>query len=1127
MNKTAIKNFAVWARRELIEKVSQKALQYGITEKKIEDADADTINGKLLTPSEKTQRKALINKIKIDGYQQTIEEISYTWFNRFIALRFMEVNDYLPEHIRVFTNENNEFKPQILTEAITIDLVGLDKKKLFAFKEANDDEGLYKYLIITQCNALNEILPKMFQKLEDYTELLFPDFILREDSVLKGMIEQIPAEDFEDAVQIIGWMYQYYNSEPKDQVFADLKKNIKITKEKIPAATQLFTPDWIVRYMVENSLGRLWTEGHPDQSPKAEWRYYLEEADQTEEVKVELAKIKAEYAKLTPEQIKCIDPCMGSGHILCYMFDVLIQIYRQYGYSDRDAVASIVQNNIYGLDIDSRAAQLAYFAVMMKAVQYDKRFLTRGIEPNVYEVKDSHEIDETIIQSFVNNDAELTKNIKLLVNDLANAKEYGSLTEVSQLNYEKLFARVEELKKESDMMSQQASELLVPLILLARVLSQKYDVVVTNPPYLGNKSMTVTMANECKKQKLNNFYQIFLLKCIDFLKSNRKTSLVIMDDWLKKSKSESFRRNVFTNHIESLNDLGSRAFPEISGEIVQVCVINLMKRKSNNEIGIYFDQTNTIDKENACIKGLNKHYICKKLFDYIPRYSIIPNITDNEINVFKKSETLEKIAEPKSGLTTGNMDRYIHFWYESDISKINKKWFPVNIGGKQCKWYGNRFFTIDWENEGAAIKSEPGSTLANMSYQQSEGLTWGKIGSGNLAVTYSNNSFFTASGLMAFPKKADLYYVMALMNSHISKFYLHFFCGGIDVLSGDVANIPIIKDENIFSEVTELSKSCTNILKNNFDAIETSIDFKKLPIVNVNKSKLLKNIIAEHLKQQQSIIEDLTEKEKKIDLLFENVYHTNTDLNQISYCVGFEKQDEKSLIIQLISYSVGCMFGRYSLDDDGIVFAGGTFNSNNYKTFEADKDAIIPICDDDSFEDDIVKRFEDFICEVYGKENLEENLRFIADNLGGNGQSRDVIRKYFINSFYKDHLQLYQKKPIYWLFNSGDANGLKCLVYMHRYQKDTIARIRTDYVHDRQGVYENRIEELNQKIKSASGAEKIKLSNQLKDTKAKAEELHKYEEKIHHLADKMIEIDLDDGVKHNYEIFKDVLAPLK
>ncbi|MGN8764362.1 BREX-1 system adenine-specific DNA-methyltransferase PglX [Hornefia butyriciproducens] len=515
MDKTEIKKYAVWARNELIERVSQKADQYEISADA--DPNADSAHGILLMPAEKKQRASLIAKVEEKGMDQVMEEVAYTWFNRFAALRFMEVNNYLPTRVRVFTNEEGAFKPEILTEAIHLDLDGLDMEKVYSLKDANDDEALFKYLIITQCNALSNVLPGMFQKIEDCTELLFPDNLLREGSVIEQMVTTIHEADWKDQVQIIGWLYQYYNTEPKDKVFADLKKNKKITKEKIPAATQLFTPDWIVHYMVENSLGRLWVEGHPNDDLKSNWKYYLDDAVQDPDVQKQLDDIHKEYSTLKPEDIRAIDPCMGSGHIICYMFDVLMQIYEAYGYTTRDAVSSIVQNNLYGLDIDERAAQLAYFSVMMKARQYDRRFLSRGIQPHVYGIIESNLFDPNMIDDFTAGRKELKSAMNSLISDLHDAKEYGSILNVKPVDFPALYTRFDEIRNQNpNMYTYQILDDLLPFVQMAGTMAQKYQVVVTNPPYMSSAGMDEKLAKYTKKNYISgrsDLYAAFIYCC--------------------------------------------------------------------------------------------------------------------------------------------------------------------------------------------------------------------------------------------------------------------------------------------------------------------------------------------------------------------------------------------------------------------------------------------------------------------------------------------------------------------------------------------------------------------------------------------------------------------------------------
>ena len=582
MNKNAIKKFATESRRELISRVSQRALKYGISDQEVGNPNDDSVNGHLLSSTEKKQRAALIAQIKEKGYEQVMEEVAYTWFNRFSALRFMEVNGYLPTRVRVFTDENNAFKPQILTEAIHMELDGLDMEKVYVYKEANDNDELYKYLLITQCNALNSVLPGMFQKISDYTELLFPDNLLREGSVIQQMIELIPEDDWKDQVQIIGWLYQYYNSEKKDDVFAALKKNVKITKENIPAATQLFTPDWIVRYMVENSLGRLWVEGHPNDELKSQWKYYLEEAEQEPDVQAQLASIREEYKALKPEDILCIDPCSGSGHILVYMFDVLVQIYEAYGVDTRTAVASIVENNIYGLDIDDRAAQLAYFSVMMKACQYDKRFLRRKVQPHVYAIVESNHVDPNAVDYFCNGDTKLKEAMDTIISELHDAKEYGSILTVTPQDWSALYDRFAEIVEDINISREAALRELLPLVQVAEALSQKYDTVVTNPPYRALADCSNKLNDYVKKDypdSKSDLFAVFIESCSKMTKKVGYQAMITQHAWMFLSGFIKLRAKLQSTDIINMAHLGPRAFEEISGEVVQTT--SFVMRKSN------------------------------------------------------------------------------------------------------------------------------------------------------------------------------------------------------------------------------------------------------------------------------------------------------------------------------------------------------------------------------------------------------------------------------------------------------------------------------------------------------------------------------------------------------------------
>ena len=1185
MDKNAIKKFAVWARTELIARVSLKGVEYGITEDNIEAANADSVGGKVLTADEKKQRQALIAEINDKGYKQVMEEVAYTWFNRFSALRFMEVNGYLPSHVRVFTDEENNFKPQIITEAIHLDLDGLDMEKVYELKDAEKTEELYKYLLIVQCNALNKILPGMFQKIADYTELLLPDNLLREGSVIQQMIELIPEDDWKDAVQIIGWLYQYYNSEKKDDVFAALKKNVKITKENIPAATQLFTPDWIVRYMVENSLGRLWLEEHPDvkeqllpteeeQSAYAagnrdpedtKWHYYLEEAEQEPEVQAQLAEIRKEYAALTPDQLKVIDPCSGSGHILAYMFDVLMKIYESYGYTTREAVASIVENNLYGLDIDDRAAQLAYFAVMMKARQYDRRFFSRGIQPHVYAIVESNHVDKFAVDYFCNGDAKLTAAMDTIISELHDAKEYGSILTVTPQDWSALYDRFAEITEDINMSRETALRELLPLVQVAEAMAQKYDVVVTNPPYAGISNLSSKVNNFIKDNYPDSkadFFSVFIERCNDLIRKNGLQAMITQHGWMFLSSFEKLRAKLLKNETITMAHLGARAFEEIGGEVVQTTSFVMIKSELNEYRGVYcrlIEPNTQQGKEDMFLLEQNRFSTKQKNFYDIPGTPFAYWLSDTMFDIFKDSKTLSDVAKPRQGLATSDNDRFLKLWHEVDFSKIGfgitsidddrkfeYKWFPCTKGGSFRRWYGNNDYIVNWENDGEEIKAYAAKlyrnytrTIKNIPFYFRKGLTWSTISSGLFSLRYVPEGFvFETKGAMCYVDDKYLYSVLALYNTKVMQQFLAVVSPTLDYHEGPLGRTPILLEDN--SEIDEITKNCITISKNEWDSFENSWDYKGHPLIELRTETECVRVHEQqnyHIKDVYWVWSQLCDKrfqklkdnEEKLNRHFIDVYNLQNELTPEieENDVSVRKADLGRDIRSFISYAVGCMFGRYSLDVDGLAYAGGEWDVSKYVSFAADKDNIIPICDDEYFEDDIVGLFVGFVKTVYGADTLDENLEFIANALGGKGQPKDVIRNYFLNDFYSDHCKIYQKRPIYWLFDSGKKNGFKALIYMHRYQPDTIARIRTDYVHEQQARYRTAITDLEQRIANASTGERVKLNRKLTTLQAQDTEIRTYEEKIHHLADQMISIDLDDGVKKNYAIFQDVLAKIK
>lgn len=1161
MDKNAIKRFAVWARRELIEKVSQKALQYGVEDGKNLDPTIDTVNGKLLTEIEKKQRKELINKITSEGYEQVMEEVAYTWFNRFIALRFMEVNGYLPSHVRVFTNEIGEFKPQILSEAIHLDLEGIDLDKIYDLKNKNNDEELFKYLLIMQCNALSTILPRMFSQIEDYTGLLLPDYLLRDGSVIQQMVDTITEDDWADQVQILGWLYQYYNSEKKDDVFAALKNKIKVSKDNIPAATQLFTPDWIVRYMVENSLGRYWNEAHPDLHVSDNWRYYIDEAEQKDNVLDEINKIRLENSNLRPENIKIIDPCMGSGHILVYAFDVLMQIYESAGYTQRDAVKSIIENNIYGLDVDERAGQLAYFAIMMMARKYDRRILSQGLQPNVMAIINSDYVTNDLIEHLAKNDLELKNSLLSIKNEMQDVKEYGSLFNVKSYNILEIIKKVQQFVNDDNnntivdaIYKNEAKEYLIPLLIQIKIMSQKYEVVITNPPYMA-LSNTSPKLNKYIKDYYNDsksdLCAAFIEKCSNMLEKRALLAMITQHAWMFLASYSELREKILTEmSIVNMAHLGTKAFdPGEVGTIVQTTSFVLRNQKSDDYNAVYYDLnsfSSSTEKEDIIVNknAEYRHEISIRKIKKIQNHIVAYWLSDRMIDSFAENK-IDYYGETKKGILSGNVDKFIRYWYEvsmdntlfyassaDDMNSSGAKWFPVTSGGFRRRWYGNLEKVINMQHGGYDITHLKNNNyrLRDSEYYCLEACTWSQVAGEFFSVRYVPKGVLFGDGGPSLFSRQNLKYIMGLLNSCVATKYLEILAPSLNFGPDQVKEIPCIIGDEIKDEIVRLVDDNIRLARDDWDSFETSWEFERHPLICCSdNSGLIKNCYEEWSNKCDRRLEQTLENEKRINELFINLYELDgTSLKELSAeDMTIRTADVKRDIQSLISYAVGCMFGRYSLDKTGVVYAGGIWDNNKYDTFLPDPDAIIPVCDDEYFEDDVVARFIKFIECIYGKEHLEENLQFIADALGGKGSSREIIRNYFLKDFYSDHLKIYQKRPIYWLFDSGKKNGFKCLIYMHRYQPDTIARIRTDYVHEQQARYRTAIEEITNRIESTSGSDKVKLTKKLNTLKSQNDEIHVYEEKIHHLADQMISIDLDDGVKKNYELFKDVLAKIK
>ena len=862
MNKNAIQKFAIWARNELITQVSQRAYQYGIDESGFGDASADTLNGRLLTAEEKSQRQELIKQIKEKGYKQVMEEVAYTWFNRFIALRFMEVNNYLPSHIRVFSDASGAFKPEILNDVLHLDLPGLDSGKVAEYIESNDTEALYRYLLLTQCNALNSALPIMFERMGGYTEMLLPNNILRQDSVLGHMVSDIPEGDWQDAVQIIGWLYQYYNTELKDDTFAQLKKNVKITKERIPAATQLFTPDWIVRYMVENSLGRLWLEGHPNAELHDGWKYYLDEAEQEPEVEAQLAKLREEYKTIKPEEIKVIDPCMGSGHILVYAFDVLMQIYTSAGWDQREAAQSILKNNLFGLDIDDRAAQLAYFAVMMKARQYDRRLLTRGIQPNIHSIIESNALGgayKLAMGDFLLS-KEHQETLNYLLDAFIDAKEYGSILCLEKRDYVGLL-------RAWNLTASQTTENLnltlwfaaveheIPkLIEQAIILTQGYDVVVTNPPYMAVSNAGAKVNDYVKKNfpdSKADLFAVFIERCGQMAKKNGYQAMITQHSWMFLSSFEKLRAKLLAVDIVNMAHLGARAFEEIGGEVVQTTSFVIRKSHIADYKGEYcrlIEPTSQQGKEDMFLAGENRYAADQSSFSKIPGSPVAYWMNQNALRAFENTTLGEKTVA-SVGIQTGDNERFVHCWWEVLFDDIcfsakkeadsfqEKKHFPYNKGGEFRKWAGNDYYVVWWQNDGEQIKES--SLQTGHHYQQySDDLkfkplvTWSRITTGLPAFRYKNSGYLSdMAGFCLYSTNTDLRYVAAFCNSSVAAYYLQILAPTLNIMTGQVLALPVCASADNDNRILSFAESCVDLAKDNWDSFENSWGFKRNPLV--------------------------------------------------------------------------------------------------------------------------------------------------------------------------------------------------------------------------------------------------------------------------------------------------------
>lgn len=1173
MNKTAIRKFAEWAREKLISDITYKAGMLGITENGIAEKlpqstndlhffDIGTKNYAEVSGKEIKQREALISAIRTrelsfknykEAFDNVVEEVAYTWFNRLIAIRFMEVNEYLPSAVRVLSSENKaKLEPDFVTTPFDTDLefTPYEQDHVIQLKDENKLDELFRMLFIKQCNKLNEILPELFEKTDDFSELLLTISFTDKDGIVYRLTHDIDESDFDirdesnttGQVEIIGWMYQYYISKKHDEIVNIYKGTVK--KADIPAATQLFTTDWVVRYMVDNSLGRYWIERNPESKLAEKLDYFVTPKD---------GKINYVDEKVYPTDLTFFDPCMGSGHILVYAFDVLMEIYRECGYSDRDAALNIVQHNLFGLDIDKRAYQLAYFAVMMKARSYNRRALTQNISNNLAYIEESNAISKFIYNGLTT-DEEQNKIGEYLVEAFRHAQEIGSLQTIAKKDY-KAFAEYLMNLENSDIQIDLFSAgwltttkpLMLQLTKQAHIMSNTYAVVCTNPPYMNK------LEGYLKKFVVDNYkaysgdlFSVFMYRNFDFCKSDGYSAFMTPFVWMFIKTYEKLREYIISNKaITSLVQMEYSAFEEAT---VPICSFILKNSKSYEKALCFrlsdFKGGMEVQKQKVLEAIENKecgyfYEADENNFSKIPGSPIAYWLSENAYSIFDSNKTFEHYSTTRAGMITGNNNMFIRLWYEVNREKMGtnlrsreaavesrKKWFPYNKGGDYRKWYGNNEYVVNWENDGNCMRTFTDKTgkvpahAFNLEYIFKENVTWSSLSSYKFAARYSDYGFlYDASGSFADINTDNLYYTLGFLCSEVALFYLSSINPTLNFQKGNIASLPFIISNDKHKKIDELVENNIKQSKADWDSFETSWDFKKHPLIRPVFSVV--EAYGQWENECENRFNQLKANEEELNRIFIDIYGLQDELTPDveDKDVTVHKADLQRDIKSLISYAVGCMFGRYSLDVDGLAYAGGQWDDSKYTTFVPDADNCIPITDEEYFEDDIVGLFCDWLKKVYGEDTLEENLDFIANAFGNKGStSREIIRNYFLNDFIKDHIKIYQKRPIYWLFDSGKQNGFKALCYMHRWNVDTIGHMRVEYLHRMQRVYDKEIERMQEIIDNSRDNKEInkatkrkeKLQKQVKETKD-------YDAKVAHLALSRIDIDIDDGVKVNYE----------
>lgn len=1179
MDTAKLKKMAQYIRKELISIVTTK-LETVLLPDSIERRESKNAISTL---------EGLIDEITKD---QVVEKVAYTWFNRFCALRYMEVNKYTK--INIVSPITGQFQPEVLAEAkmgyiddsiVPIKVIEKIKGLLNNSITSKDPQGeAYKLLIIAYCNYYNQQMPFLFEKINDYTELLMPDDLISGNSVIAYIREALTPENCSD-IEVIGWLYQYYISEKKDEVFAGLKKGKKISKENVPAATQIFTPKWIVSYMVENSVGKLWLESHPDERLQSQFRYYLESADQEPEVKAKLDELINKDLK--PQDIKVLDPACGSGHILVKAFDVLFEIYKSQGWQENEIPEMILKNNLYGLDICDRAAQLAQFAVMMKARAFDRNIFNKVKELNICSIKDTNWIDvwvEKELLQGVKDEKYVKEQIDLLKNTFHDAKEYGSILDVKGIDFdfwEERLTFIRNLAQQQNNTPRIKGRL--PFILKqAKIMQQKYESVISNPPYMGNKGMSAKLSEYVKKNFKNtktDFFSVFMEKNYYYTINNGYTSMITQPSWLFLSSFEELRNQILNNQcIMSVLHMGRGIFGIDFGS----CAFTFRKLNIKNYMGSYFrlhqrtfqfinpndienlyltskDNHNfefnfstykannngeELEDENTVSKPLKIYFEAKQNgFHLIPGSPIAYWASDRVRKLFDESVSLNDLSTVRNGMKTGDNDRFLRFWNEINYKDFNSnisnyeeaektltKWFPYNKGGDFRKWYGNNEYVVNWQNCGNEIFNQAKADKRNVQdypkeYKFKPAISWSLISSGAPSFRYKLNNLTDIAGMSCWILNDNdrLLYLLGFANSKIAHSILKLLAPTINYQAGDIGRLPIILDSNKFQIIKEKVVDCIKLTKDDWDSFEPSWDFQEHPLLRFKENGKVSDSFNKWKEYKQEQFNKLKANEEELNKLFIEIYGLKDEMDEkvddkdITVALADEKREIKSLL----SYAVGCMFGRYSLDEKGLAFAGGEFDSSKYKIFPADEDAVIPVLSEHLFSDDITSRFKEFLKVAFGETYFEENLEYVASVLGKKNTETadDTIRNYFMKDFYNDHIKMYQKRPIYWMFSSPKGN-FNALVYMHRYNKDTASVILNSYLRNyRDEKLKAQIENCKQIELSASTSQgdKIKASKRREELEKIVKEVTDYERDIlYPLATERKEIDLDDGVKVNY-----------